>query len=124
MPVIHIQNSAPGPPMPMAVATPTMLPVPTVAARAVVKAWNWETSPSEPASLRLMIPRRSAGPSLTSWIRPNRIVRYSPVSSRSGIRTNGPQMTDEMSPNRVVRASMCWSSSDASVMFMTLVASR
>ena len=39
MPVSQIQNSAPGPPMEIAVATPTMLPVPTVAARAVVSAW-------------------------------------------------------------------------------------
>src|SRR5690625_4600860 len=37
-PVTHIQNSAPGPPMAMAVATPTILPVPTVAASAVVSA--------------------------------------------------------------------------------------
>ena len=36
--VIHIQNSAPGPPMAIAVATPAMLPVPTVAASAVISA--------------------------------------------------------------------------------------
>jgi len=36
--VIHIQNTAPGPPSTTAVATPAMLPVPTVAARAVVSA--------------------------------------------------------------------------------------
>ena len=33
-----IQNTAPGPPVAMAVATPAMLPVPTVPARAVVTA--------------------------------------------------------------------------------------
>ena len=38
----HIQNTAPGPPIRMAPATPTMLPVPTVAARAVHRLWNWE----------------------------------------------------------------------------------
>ena len=32
---IHIQNTAPGPPIAIAPATPAMLPVPTVAARAV-----------------------------------------------------------------------------------------
>jgi hypothetical protein len=37
--VIHIQNSAPGPPRRMASATPAMLPIPTVADSAVVKAW-------------------------------------------------------------------------------------
>ena len=36
--VIHIQKSAPGPPAAMAVATPAMLPVPTVAAKAVMSA--------------------------------------------------------------------------------------
>ena len=35
----HIQNTAPGPPRVMAVATPAMLPTPTVAASAVVRAW-------------------------------------------------------------------------------------
>ena len=44
--MIHIQKMAPGPPDTMAVATPTMLPVPMVAARAVVNAENGETSPS------------------------------------------------------------------------------
>ncbi len=36
----HIQKTAPGPPTVMAVATPTMLPVPTVLARAVETAWK------------------------------------------------------------------------------------
>ena len=43
---IHIHTSAPGPPLTIAVATPTILPVPIVAAKAVVKAENGETSPS------------------------------------------------------------------------------
>ena len=45
----HIHTSAPGPPANMAVATPTMLPVPMVAERAVINALNEETSPSPPA---------------------------------------------------------------------------
>ncbi len=45
-PVSHIQSTAPGPPAPMAVATPTMFPVPMVAASAVVSAPNCEMSPS------------------------------------------------------------------------------
>lgn len=36
----HIQKTAPGPPEAMAVATPAMFPVPTVAARAVETAWK------------------------------------------------------------------------------------
>ena len=43
---IHIHTNAPGPPETMAVATPTMFPVPMVAARAVVRAENGDTSPS------------------------------------------------------------------------------
>ena len=43
---IHIQTSAPGPPETIAVATPTILPVPIVAARAVVRAEKGEISPS------------------------------------------------------------------------------
>ena len=35
----HIQNSAPGPPVYTATATPAMLPVPTREARLVVSAW-------------------------------------------------------------------------------------
>src|SRR5688572_11580831 len=50
-PVSHIQSTAPGPPAATAVATPTMLPVPMVAANAVVSAPNWLTSPS-PSELR------------------------------------------------------------------------
>ena len=40
-----IQKSAPGPPVPTAVATPTMLPVPMVAESAVQSAPNELTSP-------------------------------------------------------------------------------
>ena len=43
--VIHIQNTAPGPPSAMAVATPAMLPTPIVAARQVMSAENGLTSP-------------------------------------------------------------------------------
>jgi len=38
MALIHIQNGAPGPPVAMAAATPAMLPLPTVAASAVISA--------------------------------------------------------------------------------------
>lgn len=39
----------PGPPDTIAVATPTILPVPIVAARAVVRAEKGETSPTIPS---------------------------------------------------------------------------
>ena len=41
---IHIQTNAPAPPETIAVATPTIFPVPIVAARAVVNAENGDTS--------------------------------------------------------------------------------
>ena len=44
--MIHIQNTAPGPPTAMAPATPAMFPVPIVADSEVIKAWNGEISPS------------------------------------------------------------------------------
>ena len=44
-PVSQHQSTAPGPPKAIAVATPMMLPVPMVAARAVARAPNWDTSP-------------------------------------------------------------------------------
>ena len=50
-PVSQHQSTAPGPPRVMAVATPTMLPVPMVAARAVARAPNWLTSPCSVLSL-------------------------------------------------------------------------
>ena len=38
--VSHIQKIAPGPPKVIAVATPTILPIPTVAAKAVISVEN------------------------------------------------------------------------------------
>ena len=49
-PVNHIQNTAPGPPIPIAVAPPTILPVPIVAARAVARAAKPPISPDASAS--------------------------------------------------------------------------
>ncbi len=44
----HIQTRAPGPPETIAVATPTIFPVPIVPANAVIKAENGEISPFFP----------------------------------------------------------------------------
>src|SRR5574344_204092 len=49
-PVIQHHRTAPGPPRATAVATPTILPVPIVAAREVARAPNWLTSPCESLS--------------------------------------------------------------------------
>src|SRR5690606_2468739 len=45
MALIHIQNTAPGPPMEMATATPAIFPIPMVEDKAVVKAWKCVISP-------------------------------------------------------------------------------
>ena len=50
--MIHIQKMAPGPPVRMAPAEPTMLPVPTWAAMAVARAWK------ELMPLACFLPRR------------------------------------------------------------------
>ena len=38
--ITHIQNTAPGPPTKMALATPARLPVPTLDERLMAKAWK------------------------------------------------------------------------------------
>ena len=43
------QNVAPGPPVETAIATPAMLPMPTVPETAVVSALNCDISPGSPA---------------------------------------------------------------------------
>ena len=56
----HIQNNAPGPPETMAVATPTILPVPIVAESAVHSAAKLLTSPCFPSvsSLKMYLKAR------------------------------------------------------------------
>jgi len=57
---IHIHTKAPGPPATIAVATPTMLPVPIVDASAVISAAKGETSPLPPSFLILASLLKSA----------------------------------------------------------------
>ena len=45
--IAHIQNTAPGPPNAIAVATPAMFPVPTRPDSAIDNAWKDETPASE-----------------------------------------------------------------------------
>ena len=52
-----IHTRAPGPPAVRAVATPTMFPVPMVAARAVIRAEKGDTAPSPPELTRASRPR-------------------------------------------------------------------
>ena len=73
IPVIHIQKMAPGPPERRPVATPTMLPVPIVAASAVVKAPNWLMSPSALLGSSLLTDNLMAVPILR-WMKRVRTV--------------------------------------------------
>ena len=84
MPVIHIQKMAPGPPNSRPVPTPTMLPVPMVAASAVVSAPNCVMSPSASDGSSLVTESLMPVPSLR-WMKPVRIVMKMCVPSSSKI---------------------------------------
>ena len=55
-PMYYIQKTAPGPPIAIAPATPAMLPVPIVAAKAVHTAWKGVMEPSSAESLSKILP--------------------------------------------------------------------
>ena len=82
--MIHIQKMAPGPPKSRPVPTPTMLPVPMVAASAVVSAPNCEMSPSDLCGSSLVTESLMAVPSLR-WMKPVRTVMNTCVNSSSKI---------------------------------------
>ena len=86
-PVSHIHSTAPGPPRLTAVATPTMLPVPIVAASAVVRAANGLTSPSAPFSA---VTDRRMAVSRCRCMNAVRMVRKMWVP-KSRMRSGGPQ---------------------------------
>ncbi len=73
--VTHIQKRAPGPPKWMAMATPAMLPIPTVADSAVVSAWKWATSPGSSGSSYFPLVTPKPWPRRRSWMKPSRNVR-------------------------------------------------
>ena len=89
---IHIHTSAPGPPETIAVATPTIFPVPIVAASAVVSAENGETSPSPRLFVRASLLRVlfNAYPKFLHVKNRVRKVRKIPVPTRRTSIT-GPQ---------------------------------
>lgn len=74
---IHIQNKAPGPPATRAVATPTILPVPIVADKAVQSEAKPDTSPSPDASFFTVC--LMASPSFVICSPFRRIVRNKPT---------------------------------------------
>jgi len=66
----HIQKIAPGPPRAIAPATPAILPVPTVPARAVQTAWKGLMEPSFACVLSKILPTVffMATPNLRIWM--------------------------------------------------------
>ena len=82
----HIQKTAPGPPVEMAVAAPARLPAPIWAETAADSAWKEETPPfplpDRPNTCRQAAPKRR------TWTKRNRKVKYTPVphkrTSRNG----------------------------------------
>ena len=64
-----IQKRAPGPPVPIAVATPTMFPVPIVAESAVHSAPNELTSPDTPSPSSCWNMYLKARFRLKTWLR-------------------------------------------------------
>src|SRR3954467_10792395 len=79
-PYTQIQNSAPGPPETIAVATPAMLPVPIDAANAVMNAWNGVRAPSAPDALPENAARHASANRRTCTKR-RRMVRNNPAPS-------------------------------------------
>ena len=98
-----IQNSAPGPPAITAVATPTIFPVPIVAAIAVQSAPKLVTSPFAPSSFFTMY--FSALPSFLNCSKPSLMVRYIPVPMISTMRGT-PQTTPSIASRIFVNASI------------------
>ncbi len=82
---IHIHTNAPGPPETIAVATPTILPVPMVAARAVVRAEKGEISPVPFPFVLASLLKVSlrAYPRFLQEANPSRNVRKIPVPTKS-----------------------------------------
>src|SRR3546814_1487135 len=83
--IAHIQNTAPGPPNEIAVATPAMLPVPTRPASETASAWHEDTPELDDLLLTI---RRSISGTPQTCMKRARIEKYRPrprYSSTSAI---------------------------------------
>ena len=85
----HIQKMAPGPPMSSAPQAPTMLPVPTWAAMAVVRAWKELMPPPCLPPRRLKLPKslRHPSPKQRTWTNLVRMVKNRPVPTSKKSKT-------------------------------------
>src|SRR5699024_342160 len=80
--ITHIQKTAPGPPIPIASATPVTFPVPTRDAALIVKAWNGET----PSLLSFFSTiRRNISLNKRTCTNLVRTVKYTPKTSNTAI---------------------------------------
>ncbi len=83
-PATIIQKVAPGPPTATAIATPAMLPRPTVAESAADSAWKWLTSPTSAGLLYFPRVTFSACPNARMLMNPIRKVKNTaPITSQS-----------------------------------------
>src|SRR3546814_4054166 len=73
--IAHIQNTAPGPPNAIAVATPALLPVPTRPASETASAWNEDTPELDDMLLNI---RRSISGTHQTCMKRVRIEQYMP----------------------------------------------
>ena len=95
---ISIHTRAPGPPRWSAVATPAMLPVPTVAASAVAIAAKDEMLPSSEL-FSLSLPKTSLimRPKYLTWGKPRTKVNQTPVPTKR-VSIHGPQTIPLITP--------------------------
>ncbi len=87
----HIQKIAPGPPTESAVATPAMLPMPTVPPREVAAAWKGDMDPESPFPPRPMASTvcRRMCPTPRTWKKPDLTVKNTATPAMNTI-VQGP----------------------------------
>ena len=104
--ITHIQKIEPGPPKWIAVATPAILPVPTVADIAVIKAWNGDIVPSA-----LLEDLEGCARTLSAevkFLHGNALVmkvKYMPVHANNGIKQYSLQISSLKEDNDTDRLS-------------------
>ena len=83
----HIQNTAPGPPITIAMATPATLPVPTREAAEMVKARKADTPSAFSSSDCFARTERIISGSIRNWTPRVRTVKRTPAITRRAITT-------------------------------------
>ena len=85
--ITHIQNTAPGPPVTMAIATPAMLPTPTLEAVLTQKAWKEVMAWSLPLLPIPSVRRCSISGSILTCTKRVERVKYRPQPTSTTIST-------------------------------------